>query len=53
MPDAIRFSPIEEGIAHCDVVMMLCVQRERMVQLRFRIRMTITLAGASPLRAFI
>ena len=32
MPDAKRFTSIEEGIAHCDVVMMLRVQRERMAQ---------------------
>jgi aspartate carbamoyltransferase catalytic subunit len=32
MPDALRFNTIEDGIAHCDVVMMLRVQRERMAQ---------------------
>jgi aspartate carbamoyltransferase catalytic subunit len=32
MPDARRFDTIEEGIAHCDVVMMLRVQKERMTQ---------------------
>ncbi len=32
MPQAARFSSIEEGIAHCDVVMMLRVQKERMTQ---------------------
>ncbi len=32
MPGAQRFTSIEEGIAHCDVVMMLRVQRERMAQ---------------------
>ena len=32
MPAARRFHSIEEGIAHCDVVMMLRVQKERMAQ---------------------
>jgi aspartate carbamoyltransferase catalytic subunit len=32
MPDAVRFDSIEDGIADCDVVMMLRVQKERMTQ---------------------
>lgn len=32
MPEARRFGCLEDGIAHCDVVMMLRVQKERMSQ---------------------
>ena len=32
MPDAKRFNSLEDGIRHCDVVMMLRVQKERMAQ---------------------